>query len=170
MHRAGEVTREKRFRVTTAEARLRRFGRNPPWLTSTAEIKAAICLKRLNNVRHGVKHTAAALYIMCQRPAEGLLWKDNMTYPRERRRDGRRERQAPDGDRGGNEWVSNEDLTRVYHLGCVVDYGRMATATPKAPEGCLHNSVYYICISFRSATEKTCLWGLLYHPGNKLPM
>jgi len=48
------------------------------------EIKAVICLKRLNNVRHSVKHTPAALYIMHQRPAEGLLRKDNMTYPRER--------------------------------------------------------------------------------------
>ncbi len=66
---------------------------------------------------------------MHQRPAEGLLRKDNMIYPRERdgekggeRQRGETNRQALreehrlDGDRGGNERVSNEDLTRVYHL------------------------------------------------------
>lgn len=81
--------RVKRYRVTMAEACLSHFGINPLWLTSTVEIKAVICLKRLNNVKHSVKHTPAALYIMHQRPAEG---KDNMTYPQERKREGKRER------------------------------------------------------------------------------
>lgn len=98
---------EKVFRVTTAGARLRRFGINPLWLTSMVEIKAAICLKRLNNVRHSVKHTPAALYIMHQRPAEGLLQKDNMTYPRERwrEREGGREAQREGGREGGRRWA-----------------------------------------------------------------
>ena len=126
---------KKGLRVTTVGARLSRFGINPLWLTSTLEIKAAICLKRLNNVRHSVKHTPAALYIMHQRPAEGLLRKDNMTYPWERRREeGRREGETGDRlagtrrevrrlerDREGNERVSHEDLTRVYQLQYVAD-------------------------------------------------
>lgn len=145
--------RVKRYRVTMAEACLSHFGINPLWLTSTVEIKAVICLKRLNNVKHSVKHTPAALYIMNQRPAEG---KDNMTYPQERReeREGKkevmnrqvlREKQRLDGDRGGNERVSNEDLTRVYHPQYAVDWEGMAEedeeeATPKGPQGCSHNS------------------------------
>lgn len=154
MHRAGKMSCSEvgiqRFRVKTAEARLSRFGINPLWLTSTVEIKAVICQRWLNNVRPNVKHTPAALYIMHQRPAEGLLRKDNMTYPWERGRGGRgREgRQAGkhserlERDRGGNERVSNEDLTRVFHPQYVVDEGRMVeeATTPKAPEGCSHKS------------------------------
>ena len=94
----GRKKKKERFRVTSVEARLSRFGINPLWLTSTVEIKAAICLKRLNNVRHSVKHTPAALYIMHQGPAEGLLRRDNRTYPRERWREGEEERE---GKRGG---------------------------------------------------------------------
>lgn len=95
--RSGE---KERLEVTTGKVLRSHFGLNPIWLTSTEEIKAAICLKSLNNVRQSVKHTPAALYIMHRRPAEGLLRRDNMTYPRER---GERERHLQDGDRGGNE-------------------------------------------------------------------
>lgn len=106
-----------------------RFSINPLWLTSIVEIKAVICLKRLNNVKHSVKHTPVALYIMRHRTAEGRLWKDNTTYPSfwETRRERRREREETKRylerkrDRGGNERVSNKDLTRVYHLQYVVD-------------------------------------------------
>lgn len=38
-----------------------------------------VCLNWFNNVKHSVKHTPAALYIMHQRPVEGFLWKDNMS-------------------------------------------------------------------------------------------
>lgn len=79
--RSGE---KERLRVTAGKALVSHFGLNPIWLTSTEEIKAAICLKSLNNVRQSVKHTPAALYIMHRRPAEGLLRRDNMTYPQER--------------------------------------------------------------------------------------
>lgn len=98
-----------RGQSSMAEAHLSRFGRNPLWLTSTSEIKAAICLKRLNNVSHSVKHTSAALCIMHQRPPEGRAWKDNTTYPWGMGRGGGEE------DGGGTERVSVKDLTRIHH-------------------------------------------------------
>lgn len=72
---------KSRGQSSMAEAQLSGFGRNPRWLTSTPEIKAVICLKRLNNVSDSVKHTSAALCIMHQRPLEGQAEKDNTTYP-----------------------------------------------------------------------------------------
>lgn len=157
MHRAEETAEsergEKRFRVTTDGARLSRFDINPLWLTSMVEIKAAICLKRLNNVRHSVKHTPAALYIMHRRPAEGLQRKDNMTYPRERWRDGRRESKRERRQAGrhlkrkrgwrqrrkweGQRWGFNKSLSPTVRSWL---RGGGGGGHSKGPEGYSHNS------------------------------
>lgn len=65
---------------------------------------------------------------MHQRPVEGLPQKDNMTVPpgeegsREKTsRQALKEKKRLEGDRGGNERVSRENLTRAYHLQYIVD-------------------------------------------------
>lgn len=177
MHRAktgrwqrarGGKKKQKRFRVTTVGARLSRFGINPLWLTSMVEIKAAICLKWLNNVRHSVKHTPAALYIMHQRPAEGLLRKDNMTYPRERwKEEGRREKERGDEQTGtwrgkeaasrqrrkweGQQWGFNKSLSSTVRSWLREDGG--GGGHSKGPRG-LFTQLPLICTWFSREREK----------------
>lgn len=146
----------KRFTVTTDGARLSRLGINPLWLTSTLEIKAAICLKRLNNVRHSVKHTPAALYIMHQRPAEGLLWKDNMTHPRERWREGWRERGKDSVWRRrrkweGQPWGFNKSLSSTVHCWLREDGG--GGSHSRGPRG-LFTQLPLICPWFNREPER----------------
>lgn len=165
-HREREEKKNKRFTVTTDGARLSRFAINPLWLASMVEIKAVICLKWLNNVRRSVKQTPAALYIMHQRPAEGLPWKDNMTYPRERRREGRREgrrREQYSGRKKDSVWRQrrkwegqprgfNKSLSSTVHS-CLREDGEGGGGHSRGPRG-LFTLLPLICPWFSRETAR----------------
>lgn len=79
------------------------FRYKSPLINLHVEIKAVICLKRLNNVRRSVKHTPVASTLFTKGQWRESCEKDNMTYPER------------DGGKGGGRkegWWSGGEMER----------------------------------------------------------